>query len=190
MERSNVSHPPRQPRDDAAEKQFLAAHARAQALIPSTADVTGVQAPFRPNSKMSFDEFSFTVVLIVPCGAEAFHTTVFEYMRLTGKQDEMDDLNGFSPRSRSCQRTEARPNQPFGCELWPLRKQDNDRASRQFFATSIYPLCTRKADGAAIKVAFWTPLHQIIGQSTRGEWAGILYFDDYDYSYSTGVMSN
>ena len=76
-------------------KTFLAARARAQELYPSTADVTSVQAPFRPNSRVSFDEISFTVVLAYPVRNEVFCPLAFEYMRLTGNQDEMGDLNGL-----------------------------------------------------------------------------------------------
>ena len=75
-------------------KKFLAARARAQALYPSTADVTGVQAPFRPNESVSFDEFSFTVVLAYngrqrpgdPSSSEVCHSAAFEYMRFTWEQ--------------------------------------------------------------------------------------------------------
>ena len=85
-------------------KKFLAARARAQALYPSTADVTGVQAPFRPNESVSFDEFSFTVVLAYngpqragdPSSSEVCHSAAFKYMRLTGKSDEMGALSGLA----------------------------------------------------------------------------------------------
>ena len=44
-------------------KKFLAVAHPCQALYPSKADVASVQAPFRPNKSVGFDEFSFTVVV-------------------------------------------------------------------------------------------------------------------------------
>ena len=60
-------------------------------------------SPFRPNESVPFDEFSFTVVLTYngpqipgdPSSSEVCRSAAFEYMRLTGKQDEMGDLSGW-----------------------------------------------------------------------------------------------
>ena len=144
-------------------KKFLAAHARAQALYPSTADVTGVQAPFRPNESVSFDEFSFTVVLAYngrqrpgdPSSSEVCLSAAFEYMRLTGKSDEMGGLASLaslmfaaSPEDRGQARA-----MPW---LRTLAHWEDLSSAMDFlrrWGPTLTLICTRKSDGAAIKVA-------------------------------------
>ena len=149
-------------------KKFLAAHARAQALYPSTADVTSVQAaPFRPNESVSFDEFSFTIVLTYngrqipgdPSSSEICRSAAFEYMRLTGKQDEMGGLGMgplmfvVSPEDRG--QAEV---MPWLRALAAKDSSDEARAFTEEWWPTLTLICTRKSDGAAIKVAvFDTP---------------------------------
>ncbi len=190
-------------------KKFLAAHARAQALYPSTADVTGVQAPFRPNESVSFDEFSFTVVLAYngpqrpgdPSSSEVCLSAAFEYMRLTGKSDEMGALGGLaslmfaaSPEDRGQARA-----MPW---LRTLAYWEDSSSAMDFlrrWGPTITLICTRKSDGAAIKVAvFDTCLDEDLAvDSFNGR--GTLYFnngqlhiqhgyDVYDYHMTLEVV--
>ena len=147
-------------------KKFLAAHTRAQALYPSTADVASVQAPFRPNKSVSFDEFSFTVVLTYngrqipgdPSSSEVCRSAAFEYMRLTGKQDEMGGL-GMGPLMFV-----VSPEDRGQAEVMPwlraLASYEDTDGMRAFFdewGPTLTFICTRKSDGAAIKVAVFDP---------------------------------
>ena len=140
-------------------KKFLAARARAQALYPSTADVTGVQAPFRPNESVSFDEFSFTVVLAYngrqrpgdPSSSEVCHSAAFEYMRFTWEQGVLKFV--VSPEDRG--QAEV---MPWLRALAAKDSSDEARAFTEEWWPTLTLICTRKSDGAAIKVAvFDTP---------------------------------
>ena len=140
-------------------KKFLAARARAQALYPSTADVTGVQAPFRPNESVSFDEFSFTVVLAYngrqrpgdPSSSEVCHSAAFEYMRFTWEQGVF--MFVVSPEDRG--QAEV---MPWLRALAAKDSSDEARAFTEEWWPTLTLICTRKSDGAAIKVAvFDTP---------------------------------
>ena len=148
-------------------KKFLAARARAQALYPSTADVDSVPSPFRPNESVPFDEFSFTVVLTYngrqipgdPSSSKVCRSAAFEYMRLTGKQDEMGGLGMgplmfvVSPEDRG--QAEV---MPWLRALAAKDSSDEARAFTEEWWPTLTLICTRKSDGAAIKVAvFDTP---------------------------------
>ena len=160
-------------------KKFLAAHARAQALYPSTADVTGVQAPFRPNESVSFDEFSFTVVLAYngrqrpgdSSSSEVCHSAAFEYMRLTLEQGVLRFV--VSPEDRG--QAEVMP------WLRALAAHEDTDGMRAFFeewGPTLTLICTRKSDGAAIKVAvFDTPASGSWGTVDRSDEHVILNFN-------------
>ena len=164
-------------------KKFLAAHARAQALYPSTADVSSVQSPFRPNDSVSFDEFSFTVVLTYSDpsdpSTESFRSAAFEYMRLTGKQDEMGGLGMgplmfvVSPEDRG--QAEV---MPWLRALAAKDSSDEARAFTEEWWPTLTLICTRKSDGAAIKVAvFDTPSSDYRDGVDRVDRLVILNFD-------------
>ncbi len=169
-------------------KKFLAAHARAQALYPSTADVTSVQAaPFRPNESVSFDEFSFTIVLTYngrqipgdPSSSEICRSAAFQYMRLTGKQDEMGGLGlgplmfVVSPEDRGQAGTA-----PLLLGLAAHEDTDGMRAFFEEWGPTLTLICTRKSDGAAIKVAvFDTPAPGSWGAVDRTDEHVILNFN-------------
>ena len=155
-------------------KKFLAAHARAQALYPSTADMTGVQAPFRPNESVSFDEFSFTVVLtyysysrVCPI-TESFHLAAFEYMRFTGNSDEirvmthsgeLRDFKYFAPLIAAAS-PKAQGQSLIAPWLREAAQAPSDQAASRFVlwcAPTLTLICTRRSDGAAIKVAVFDP---------------------------------
>ncbi len=169
-------------------KKFLAAHARAQALYPSTADVTSVQAaPFRPNESVSFDEFSFTIVLTYngrqipgdPSSSEICRSAAFQYMRLTGKQDEMGGLGlgplmfVVSPEDRGQAGTA-----PLLLGLAAHEDTDGMRAFFEEWGPTLTLICTRKSDGAAIKVAvFDTPASGSWGAVDRSDEHVILNFN-------------
>ena len=171
-------------------KNFLAAHARTQALYPSTANVTSVQAPFRPNSDVSFDEFSFTVVLtynfrevLSDPSTESFHSAAFEYMRLTGNSDEMGDFASLAPLM--CAASPIAQGQhlitPFLRRAAQMSSDHGHHAAYLFieqWAPTLTLVCTRRSDGAAIKVAvFDSPQDENNAlEIYRGR--GILYFDD------------
>ena len=160
-------------------KKFLAARARAQALYPSTADVTGVQAPFRPNESVSFDEFSFTVVLAYngrqrpgdPSSSEVCHSAAFEYMRFTWEQGVLKFV--VSPEDRG--QAEVMP------WLRALASYEDTDGMRAFFdewGPTLTFICTRKSDGAAIKVAvFDTPAPGSWGAVDRTDEHVILNFN-------------
>ena len=160
-------------------KKFLAARARAQALYPSTADVTGVQAPFRPNESVSFDEFSFTVVLAYngrqrpgdPSSSEVCHSAAFEYMRFTWEQGVF--MFVVSPEDRG--QAEVMP------WLRALASYEDTDGMRAFFdewGPTLTFICTRKSDGAAIKVAvFDTPAPGSWGAVDRSDEHVILNFN-------------
>ena len=149
-------------------KKFLAARARAQALYPSTADVTGVQAPFRPNESVSFDEFSFTVVVTYndPI-TESFHLAAFEYMRFTGNSDEirvthsgqLRDFKYFAPLIAAAS-PKAQGQSLIAPWLREAAQAPSDQAASHFVlgcAPTLTLICTRRSDGAAIKVAVFDP---------------------------------
>ena len=176
-------------------KKFLAAHTRAQALYPSTADVASVQAPIRPNESVSFDEFSFTVVLtyysysrVCPI-TESFHLAAFEYMRITGNSDEirvmthsgeLRDFKYFAPLIAAAS-PKAQGQSLIAPWLREAAQAPSDQAASRLVlwcAPTLTLICTRRSDGAAIKVAvFDSPQdeHNAL-EIYRGR--GILYFDD------------
>ena len=168
-------------------KKFLAAHARAQALYPSTADVDSVPSPFRPNESVPFDEFSFTVVLTYngrqipgdPSSSEVCRSAAFEYMRLTGKQDEMGGLGlgplmfVVSPEDRGQAGTA-----PFLRALAAYEDTDGMRTFFDEWGPTLTLICSRKSDGAAIKVAvFDTPALDSWGAVDRRDEHVILNFN-------------
>jgi hypothetical protein len=163
-------------------KKFLAAHARAQALYPSTADVASVQAPFRPNESVSFDEFSFTIVLAYrarPLTLQVSRSIAFQYMRLTGKQDEMGGLGlgplmfVVSPEDRGQAGTA-----PFLRALAAYEDTDGMRTFFDEWGPTLTLICSRKSDGAAIKVAvFDTPSPDSWGAVDRSDEHIILGFN-------------
>lgn len=155
-------------------KKFLAAHTRAQALYPSTADVASVQAPIRPNESVSFDEFSFTVVLtyysysrVCPI-TESFHLAAFEYMRITGNSDEirvmthsgeLRDFKYFAPLIAAAS-PKAQGQSLIAPWLREAAQAPSDQAASRFVlwcAPTLTLICTRRSDGAAIKVAVFDP---------------------------------
>ena len=156
-------------------KKFLAAHARAKALYPSTADVSGVQAPFRPNESVSFDEFSFTVVLAYRPSL----SIAFQYMRLTGREDEMGGL-GLGPLMFVVS-PEDRGQAVAMVWLRNLASYESTDEMRAFFeewGPTLTLICTRKSDGAAIKVAvFDTPASGSWGAVDRRDEHVILNFN-------------
>ena len=140
-------------------KQLLAAQARVQALIPSSpGGVVGFANNVRRWSEdVPFDEFSFTVVLSWECGAGLFHTTVFPFMRLIVKRDEMDDNSRFSSFAFVPSGQGAADNSsPLLREAVVASAEGTEVGDfKTFFTPRAYMICTRKADGAAVKVAFW-----------------------------------
>ena len=170
VERSNVSHPPRQPRDTAARK-IPRERARAQALYPSTADVDSVPSPFRPNESVPFDEFSFTVVLTYngrqipgdPSSSEICRSAAFEYMRLTGKQDEMGGL-GMGPLMFVVSPEDLGHEVMPLLRVWPLKIPATEGLHRRMVADT-YPHMHQEIGPPPSKWPFSTPLHQ-----TDREW--------------------
>ena len=77
-------------------KRLLAAQARVQELIPSSAGgVVGFANNVRRwSEEVPFDEFAFTVVL--SSESDGFQTTVFPFMRLVADRNEMGAYNNVA----------------------------------------------------------------------------------------------
>jgi len=184
-------------------KQLLAAQARVQALIPSSSkDVVGFAHNVRRESEdVPFDEFAFTVVLSWEPdegGVRGFRTTVFPFMRLIAKRTEMGEFNNLSSftwfpsgKDNVC---------PLLREAAVAYAEDSDILGFVDEKTPrAYMICTRKADGAAVKVAFWDA-DNIEQEEWSDEGRSLFRFDygelmighgssnDYDYHMSLNVV--
>ena len=155
-------------------KRLLAAQARVQELIPSSAGgVVGFANNVRRwSEEVPFDEFAFTVVL--SSESDGFQTTVFPFMRLVADRNEMGAYNNvasfvlfpsgqgadnMSPLMRDASLACAE-----GTQLDTFKDVHMPRA---------YMICTRKADGAAVKVAFWDT-----DDVDEDDWAAMAYDQD------------
>jgi len=140
-------------------KRLLAAQARVQALIPSSSEESvGFAHNVRRGSEdVPFDEFSFTVVLSSYSESDEFETTVFPFMRLVVKRDEMDDDSNFSSFAflPSGQRA-ADNSSPLLREAAVANAEGADiEEFKEYKTPRAFMICTRKSDGAAVRMAFW-----------------------------------
>jgi hypothetical protein len=146
-------------------KKRVAAHARARALIPSTPEENNAMAGYEFaafNDMASFEELNFTVA--VAWGREGdYQTATFPYLSLTtasmgGEFSQISSYRLLAEPAGSGHETIA----PYLRDAESLIDNDgsrHDEAERFFneWAPKAYLICTRKSDGAAIRVAAFTP---------------------------------
>ena len=142
-------------------KQLLAAQARVQALIPaSSKGAVGFAHNVRRDSEdVPFDEFAFTVVLSwnpLESGDSDFRTTVFPFMRLAAKRNEMGEFSNRAsfalfPSGQGADNVSSLLREAAVAYAEGIEFED----FMDFRTPRAYMICTRKADGAAAKVAFW-----------------------------------
>ena len=139
-------------------KRLLADQARLQALIPSSSEESvGFAHHVRRGSEdVPFDEFSFTVVLSSYSESDEFQTTVFPFMRLVVKRDEMDEDSNFSSFAFLPSGQGAENIAPLLRKAAVASAEGVDiEEFKEFHTPRAFMICTRKSDGAAVRVAFW-----------------------------------
>ncbi len=139
-------------------KRLLAAQARVQALIPSSSqESVGFSHHVRRRSEdVPFDEFSFTVVISSYSESDEFLTTVFPFMRLVVKRDEMDEDSNFSSFAFLPSGQGAENIAPLLRKAAVASAEGVDiEEFKEFHTPRAFMICTRKSDGAAVRVAFW-----------------------------------
>ena len=139
-------------------KRLLAAQARLQALIPSSSEESAGFSHHvrRASEDVPFDEFSFTVVISSYSESDEFLTTVFPFMRLVVKRDEMDKNSNFSSFAFLPSGQGAENIAPLLREAVVASAEGADiEEFKEFHTPRAFMICTRKSDGAAVRVAFW-----------------------------------
>ena len=157
-------------------KRLVATHARLRSLYP-TSPRTGHNL-FVYSETVSFDEFAFSVAISHSgCDTSDFHVSAFEHMRLIQDRSEMGDFDNCA------QFAMLPPADASGqlAETSRLLRECADSGDGMTKYTSSHHLsvllcCTRKADGASMKVVEWISVADD-SQGFADPGNGSLYFE-------------
>jgi len=132
--------------DTLSSKQFLAAHTRVQALAVGPEQRVRLKEP-------RFDEFAFTLVL--SWGEDHRVTAAFPYMSLTRNAGSLYYGNMHAYDCRVSPSAEGQAI--IAAKLLELGRPFDDYDVQEFLMNlSVTLICTRKSDGASVKVDnFW-----------------------------------